>query len=238
LELQAQIEQEQATRRRLEERQDLMSSIRDPVLWAAFDLQSRIFNIVAQRFLFVYLVRGSAEQRNYAQRNTLFVLAQYLGWVEIVRRRVQFLDLGNNEQDRKLVNCFSKITGILSSDAFSDSMFRVFRGDQRAIGEIMIDKSAQEDLVCIGYAEFCTRMDNDQFFARWFSSLSTHIEQLATSVSAPSRLVALQGAMIDLIDILDPDLMRFPDRQRSKLPTRDIDAQNVRAHRDSEAGES
>src|ERR1022692_3333966 len=70
LELQAEIERQQTASRKQEERQDLMNCIRDPVLWAAFDLQSRIFNIVAQGFLEVYLLHGSAERRAYAQRNT------------------------------------------------------------------------------------------------------------------------------------------------------------------------
>jgi len=43
LQLQAEIERQQAMLHKHEERQDLMNRIRDPVLWAAFDLQSRLF---------------------------------------------------------------------------------------------------------------------------------------------------------------------------------------------------
>ena len=135
----------------------------------------------------------------------------YLGWVEIVRRRVQFLDLGNNEQNLRLVNCFSKISSILSSDSFANPLFRVFRGDQRAIGEIMIDKSTQEGLVCIGYAEFCTRMDNDPSFAQWFESLSSHIEKLATTGElAQPRLIALQGTMRVIENSIRRNRARLP----------------------------
>lgn len=223
LQLQAEIGQQQAARQKQEERQDLMSKIRDPVLWAAYDLQSRIFNIVAQRFLSVYLVHGTAKERAYAQRNTLFVLAQYLGWVEIVRRSVQFLDIGSKEENLELVNCLSKISGVLSSDSFDNSAFRIFRGDQRAIGEIMIDDSVDSDLACIGYAKFGMKMDTDQSFAEWFTRLSTDVEQLAkTGMPRQSRLVALQHNMIDLIDILDPEFMRFPDRHRRKLYQYDV----------------
>lgn len=69
----------------------MMSQVRDPLLWAAFDLQSRIFNIVDQFFLRAYFLHGSEEERAYAKRSTVFVFAQYLAWMEIVRRRVQFL---------------------------------------------------------------------------------------------------------------------------------------------------
>jgi hypothetical protein len=67
LQLQAEIEEQRAARAKQEERQNLMNRVRDPVLWAAFDLQSRIYNIVAQRLLHVYLIRGTAEQRAYVQ---------------------------------------------------------------------------------------------------------------------------------------------------------------------------
>ena len=70
LQLQAEIDQQQAARRTYEERQDLMSRIRDPLLWAAFDLQSRLFNIVANDFLPDYFAHGSAAERTYAKRNT------------------------------------------------------------------------------------------------------------------------------------------------------------------------
>lgn len=76
---QAEIERQEEAHRKQEERQDLMNRIRDPLLWAAFDLQSRIYNIVAQNFLNAYLLHGSEDERAYARRNTVFVFAQYLG---------------------------------------------------------------------------------------------------------------------------------------------------------------
>ena len=226
LELQAEIDRQHAARLRLEERQDLMSRVRDPLLWAAFDLQSRIFNIVDQFFLGAYLLRGSEEERAYAKRSTVFVFAQYLAWMEIVRRRVQFLELGNNKDNRELINLFSKATGIFSSDAFPnsssnsfpDSLFRIFRADQRAIGEVMMGVETDGDLTSVGYAEFCRRLDSDATFARWFASLEASAEGLA-SMDDPShpRLVALQHNLIDLINLLDPEANRFPDRLRNKL---------------------
>lgn len=203
-----------------------MNRIRDPLLWAAFDLQSRIYNIVAQHFLFAYMKNGSESERGYAKRNTLFVFAQYLGWLEIVRRRVQFLELGSQEDNLEVVNFFSKAASILSMDSFPrassnsppDSMFRVFRGDQRAIGEIMIEAGSGGEFAIIGYAEFCTRLDSDPSFAQWFTQLSESIDQIA-SADDPShpRLVALQHNLIDLINLLDPAVSRFPDRLRRKL---------------------
>jgi hypothetical protein len=80
----------------------LMARYRDPLLRAAFDLQSRLYNILEQDFLRAYYRHRDAHVREYACENTLYVLAEYLGWVEIVRREVSFLDLGDEHRSREL----------------------------------------------------------------------------------------------------------------------------------------
>jgi hypothetical protein len=120
--LTAEIERQAETRRKQDQREDLMSRIRDPLLHASFDLQMRIFNIVDQDFLGTYLLHGSDDECVYAEQSTVFVFAQYMGWVEIVRRSVQFLDLGDRSDNRELVNFFSRAAGILSSDSFHNQL--------------------------------------------------------------------------------------------------------------------
>lgn len=217
LQLQAEIEEQRATRVKQEDRLDLMNRVRLPLLWAAFDLQSRIYNIEAQGFLAVYLLHGTPEQRTYARRNTVYLFAQYLAWVEIIRRGVYFLDLGNKQENRELVNQFSRISGILTSDGFPDLLFCIFRGDQRAIGEIMLETLPGGELSCIGYADFCTKSDAEPRFAQWFMRLSKDIDQLAEGDQGNPRLLILQNSLIDLINLLDPESIRFPDRHRNKL---------------------
>jgi hypothetical protein len=174
------LERQRAEHQRLEQRQDLMRRFRDPLLWAAFDLQSRIFNIVAQGFLQVYLANGTQHEKEYACNNTMFVLAEYLGWVELVRHHVQFLDLGKSPKDnRTLVDHISRISGTLSTDGLPPQ-FRVFRGEQRAIGELMIDHGSQEP-ACIGYATFCATLTSDSSFANWLSPLEAGMDNLATA---------------------------------------------------------
>jgi hypothetical protein len=214
--LQAEIEQQHAARRRQEVRTDLMSQVRDPLLWAAFDLQSRVYNIIVGHFLPIYRKSGSAEQRAYAQRNTLFLFAQFLAWVEVVRRSVRFLDLGGPKDNRTFVDHLSKIGGVLNSDGFPDLSFIIFRGDQRAIGEIMIESSPSGEPSCIGYAAFCERIDNEESFSQWFVALMQDIDHLAANHLRHPRLVLLQHCLIDLIIFLDPESIRFPDWHREK----------------------
>ncbi|MEU8570460.1 hypothetical protein AB0C51_19285 [Streptomyces pathocidini] len=214
--LTAELDRQTAERARAVERQDVMGRFRDPLLWAAFDLQSRLFNIVRQGFLHYRRVGGTARERQYALRSTLFVLAEYLGWVEILRRRIQFLDLGSRQDNQKLVELLAKIGTALSTDLYSDRYFRVWRSEQRAIGEIMINGGGEADS-CIGYAEFCRRLEADQEFAVWLSDLTEDVEALAERAKPHPRLVELQNALMDLIDFLDPEIERFPDRHRHRL---------------------
>lgn len=57
----------------------VVSRFRDPLLHAAYDLQSRIFNILKRGFLKRYYTDGSPREKEYAVENTVFLLAQFLG---------------------------------------------------------------------------------------------------------------------------------------------------------------
>jgi hypothetical protein len=70
---------------------------------------------------------------------------------------------------------------------------------------------------CLGYVEFCRRLDADADFASWFEPASDGIRELASSTRPHARLMRLQVALMDLIDFLDPDADRFPDHRRSRL---------------------
>src|SRR5215212_8013852 len=83
--------------------EELMSKYREPLARAAFDLQTRIYTVIRHRFLVRYGGRGRDHERAYARESTLFVFAEYFGWVEILRRDVQFLDLGDVARNRQLV---------------------------------------------------------------------------------------------------------------------------------------
>lgn len=223
----ARLQNELEERRRQASKEELveevMSRYREPLLRAAFDLQSRIYNIVGQGFLHRYLQLGDPANQEYACRNTVFVVAEYLGWVEILRRGVQFLDLGDVRRNQLLVERLEAIGTILSTDRqFQGAVPRMFRGEQRAVGELMMQptQAGEQGAVgqCIGYAAFNARLDQDPPFAHWFAPLERDIRQLAAD-PAPDhrRLVALQHALLDLIDFLDDPPARFPAEQRSRL---------------------
>lgn len=214
------------------DRRDYMSRYRDALLWTAFDLQSRIFNILRgyqvdlrgrRGFTSSFLLAGTEAQALYVKRSTAFLFAEYLGWAEIFRRDLQFLDLGSNRANRQIMFTLNRVSRTLGGAHTSDvECFRIFRTDQRAIGEIMIDPDSEPgERRCIGYATFCAQLTAQGAFSEWTQELLDHVELAAREPDkARHRLVRIQHQLIDLIDLLDAEGRRFPSAERSRfVPT-------------------
>lgn len=212
------------------EHMDYMSKYRDALLWVAFDLQSRLYNIlhgyeVTRRpgqkgFLQAFLVEGTERQADYVKRSTAFLFAEYLGWVEIFRRDLQFLDLGDSQTNRQIMFLLHKISGTLNAANTSDAeCFRIFRADQRALGELMIEADSKPgERRCLGYAAFCSMLAAGGAFGEWGQELLDHVELAAHEPDmARDRLTRLQHQLIDLVDLLDPRGQRFLSEQRSRF---------------------
>lgn len=216
------------TQAKSRERLDYMSRYRDALLWAAFDLQSRLFNILhgyevdrrqgQMGFTTAFLLEGTERHALYVKRSTAFLFAEYLGWVEIFRRDLQFLDLGKSETNQQIMFSLTKISRTLGAANIPDTeCFMIFRSDQRALGELMIEPDGKPgERRCIGYATFCAKLAAEEAFSEWAQVLLDHVELAARQpYTAQGRLTRLQHQLIDLIDLLDPEGHRFPSAQRS-----------------------
>lgn len=225
--LQSELARRQAEESHRQQREDQLAELvgryRDPLLLAAFDLQSRLYNIVRNNFL-AYLRAGAEEDdRDYARSNTLFLFAQFFGWTEALRVDVQFLDLGDLDRSRRLRECLDAVRAVLATDRLPDQRLRVFWGRQRAIGELMLrDRSGERGAAvpreCIGYAAFSRRLNTDDDLASWLRRLGEDLGSLADDREFnPIRLVQTQHALIELIDFLDDPPVRFPVHLRTKV---------------------
>ncbi len=216
------------------EAERILQMYRDPVLDAAHTLQGRLFNIVALHFLTKAFAEDADEQdRHYARDYTVFAIAEYLCWVEILRRELRFRDLGDVARNRTLLELLNNIQYAFQRDDIPDQ-FRVFRGRQRAIAELMmVPTNAPEGprSECLGYAAFCRRLDNDTEFQTWFAGLREDVNVIARSSDHENqRLTLLQRLLIDLIDFLDPQAIRIPKSVRNRLaePAPAVPAQDPR----------
>jgi hypothetical protein len=195
------------------QKQAAVSKFSEPLARSAYDLQSRLYNILKLGLVDRFLVKGSARDKQYVIDNTAFLIAQYQCWTELARREIQFIDLGKNEETRKLSTLQDQILSAWGTDSLPPA-FRLFAGEQRVIGEALIVKD-EHGSECVGYGVFL------KVFPPGADAL---IDALRTDVSsldgglqqAIQRLRTLQHHLIDLLKILDPDAIRFPNTAREK----------------------
>lgn len=198
------------------ESERILSKFREPLLGASFDLQSRLYNIANQNLLTAYLIHGTAEEQAYVVNNTLFLIAQFFAWNEIIRRDIQFLDLGNQDHTRQLASLQDFLVHVWRTDEYGREL-RIFAGDQRAIGGRLIYTSARGS-DCIGYAEFLDIVASDPNKIPQLKRLTTDIHKIARAESARTdRILSVQHGLIDLLAFLDPDFIRYPRDHRGKL---------------------
>ena len=187
---------------------------REPLGRAAYELQSRIFNIIKGGFLTVYSEGGNGRTRSYAINHTLFVIAQYFAWTELIRREIQFIDLGADQETRHLAQLQHKIYSAWQTDRY-DALLRVFGGEQHAIGERMIWEGPRGPQ-CMGYASFVDYLNGSP--DPLICALKADVELLGTRLAeAMPRLTELQHSLIDLVAFLDPGAVRFPQKNRTKI---------------------
>lgn len=220
--LQHTLDLQRARLERLEANEDLTRRYREPLLLAAFHLQARFYNIVNGDFIARHM-GADQEERQYARASTLFRVGDYFGWIEVLRRDLQFLDLGEAAKTSELVERLDLVSHTFSNtDWFPKSVFHLFRDEQRGIGEVMLEPVAGEArrYQCIGYATFVERLELDTKFARWFNRLSAEVDQLIHPAPGQlDRLIEVQHALINVINFLDPDGRRFPVAHIKHLDT-------------------
>jgi hypothetical protein len=90
--------------------------------------------------------------------------------------------------------------------------FLIWRGEQRAIGERMIEREGHR-LDCLGYAGFLDR--DEKSFGRWLTRLERDVAEITKEPNL--RLTKLQHALVDLIRELDPASVRYPDELLRKV---------------------
>jgi hypothetical protein len=196
------------------QRDRLLAKYRDPLLDAAFDVQSRIFNILQRGFFAAFVVGRTGRDHDYGINHTAFVFAQYFGWVEVIRKELRFFDLDDDDRTRQLSSIQIAIREAWADDGLG-STCRLFAGVQRAIGErMLLDKADGCD--CLGYADFLDRLRDQSVPV--FEELRSEVAELETGLpNAEQRLIRLQNLLIDLLEFHDPTFARFPKETRGKV---------------------
>lgn len=204
-----------AKRDRRRQVRELEARYSDSLVRSADALQSRLWNIVMLGFADAFVQGGSDEERFRAVTSTLWLIGQYFCWVELLRRDAYSLALGGVERGRKLLGLLATIEELFASDALQDREFRLWRAEQSALGELMIEERSTDRerfFGCLGYASFVVKLDEDKF-KRWFAPLETALT--AQTVAKADRLAHVQNALVDLVEFLYGG--EVPDREKIDL---------------------
>jgi hypothetical protein len=153
--------------------QSVYRRYRDPILLAAVELRSRV-DEACRQFPAEYLgssvlaqnppqLEANLASDPYFQRyrlvSTVYRLCAFLGWLELYRQELTFLDTGQQQINERLENTLEAIRGDLADGQLNTASDRkkwsdrlIFREEQRAIGESMI--VGQTPRSVMGYAAF------------------------------------------------------------------------------------
>ena len=181
--------------------EDVLERYREPLAAAAFDLQSRLYNLLRLDFLAKY---GGAHPRSEtALRTTLFRLAQYFGWTEILRRDIQFLSFPEAELTRRVAKLQSDVAKAFLRNDYGHAMM-IWADEQRALGELMIVEE-HDKLISMGYAAFSEHCND--VFEPWLERIRIELPE----PEAQARLRDVQHLLCELVEMLDSNRVRYQD---------------------------
>jgi hypothetical protein len=189
-------------------RQREISKLSEPLARSVYELQGRIYIVLNQRFLVEFMTNGKEREKTYGLNHTAFVVAQYFCWTELVRREIQFIDLGESEKTRNLALLQDAISLALGT-GLRPPLFRLYEGEQRAIGDALIVQAPGRAPVCMGYGAFVTAFPPGK--DPLIDMLRAHVTSAETGLdSARPRLTQVQHQLLKLLELLDPKQLRFP----------------------------
>lgn len=185
------------------EAKKVLATYREPLLASAYELQARLHNILGNNFVEDYVVGNKAGRQDEALTSTLYVFGQFFAWREIIRREVQFLRFGRDEETREVARLLRDISETFLDDDLGPA-FMIWRVEQRGLGERMIT-SLNGTPSCIGYAAF---VDQRPEMAAWLDRLEQDVK--AARPEDRQRLTRVQHLLVDLVRMLDDDRTRYP----------------------------
>jgi hypothetical protein len=198
---------------------DVFRRYRDPLALATSELINRLCEIISQEhpsFLKADVLkianprieRNDEEDpyfRRYKYDSTIYRLASVLGWIELFRQDITFLDSGQMHKNVEITNCLGDVRAALADGHLNEAAdwakwrdYLIFREEQRAIGESMIDNAANPRRVK-GYDRFLA--DNAERPSRWFMCLAGFFEDLETS-NRDYRMIRIKRLLVALAQLL------------------------------------
>ncbi|GAX84921.1 hypothetical protein CEUSTIGMA_g12342.t1 [Chlamydomonas eustigma] len=222
-ELQKDFDEKRAGAKQFATLEDLMKPYKKHLLQSAFDLQSRLAGQVGTNFLNTFYQRTERD-REYAIDSTTYFFAEFLSWLEVIRKQVVFVT--GSEYAESLNSLLDAIrfqlTGetpwqgfkkgaTVNDDTFDahSNIMQLYIVDIRSIGNCMlheVDKLLRPITVDTFLQRMKSQKTEDKAIQSIIQPLHDSLAALAKldKASAPiRRLAILQVLLCKLIDILD-----------------------------------
>jgi hypothetical protein len=181
----------------------VLDTYREPLVDACYELQARLYNILALQFVDRYLKNNTQDKHDAAIHSTLFVFAQFFGSRELIRGEIQYLRFSRHQRTRRVSQLLWDIGEEFLADSYGPQ-FMIWRVEQRGLGERMIS-SANGRATCLGYAAFIEQRDK---MDEWLKPLEHHLENLDDG--GRQRLTKIQHLLLELVRELDDKGKRYP----------------------------
>ncbi len=191
-----------------------------PVLLAAAELRGRLGNII--KYIDTIEVEGWLAEdnpRDYYLPSTYYVVGQFFGWLQILRKTIVYLDLSSTKETRKFEYYLDAIEKGFSSPSLLQKSLTghpentsdqwIYSFWLQAIGEVMIVQINDKPSI-MDYATFYKSLiqDDNEDFQRWVKSLGELFRDLTVRDLRFKRVVAIHCILNAFIDYLDPKHLR------------------------------
>jgi hypothetical protein len=175
----------------------------NPILDAGFDLNARLKNILNNDG---YLALNKDFKNpnwsisyDYFMMSTLYLFSQYFCWIRMLQEEFNFELFQSQEEKSSFfikINDVSRTLGGFPPNYGPNDM-QVFRMQQRALGELMIERENGKTR-CLAYPEFILKMDNPEF-SKYFNPLVALLDNLESNDGRWNRLSATKDSLTELI---------------------------------------
>jgi hypothetical protein len=201
---------------------------RDPIVLAGVEFESRLSQI-CDSYPPDYLqsevldavpdeLKANSSDDPYYKRyrllSTVYRLCAFLGWLELYRQDVTFLDTGRQSENQRFEEALARLRDDLADGRLNkahdwrDWRDRlIFREEQRAIGETMIASSTTSRVV-IGYGTFCTlfiRAASDESLWSLRVACNFFLNLEDTKDFRRERLALMRQHLRTMIEVLRPE---------------------------------
>jgi hypothetical protein len=180
--------------------QRVVETFRRPMLAAAVEFKRRLGNILHGGF-FAYL-GDDQHRKQMALLSTAYRVAAYLGWRELLTRRLTYLHYEDSAETKMVLALLEDVSTKLARDdpkLGSDQRLMLWKDEQRAVGGLMLTDDGNG---VVGFETFFAEFDTK--FAPWLKHFVDGLE--GRDVDLPGgRLETIEESLAALIADLDKD---------------------------------